>query len=381
VPLAPAALLICGIVLLGGFRIGLDLTSGKVGDVGFASAVGATRIQHGDPLYKDSGAQDLHFDTYGPVNYLAYYPFVRAFPPSQEEIDNPVDYELPAARAATLTFDLLTIVGLLVLGLRLRSGRAGRLLGIALAYAWVAYPYTLFPLMSNTNDTLVSALVVWALVALSSPPARGALLALAGAAKFAPLALAPLFATGRGEGGPAARLRSWTWFSVVFVAVAGLSLLAFVPEDGGLRVFYDQTIGFQFGRESPFSIWGQNPGLDPLLSVVKVAVVALAVLVAFVPRRRDAFQVAALGAAVLLGLQFIAIHWFYLYIVWFAPYVLVALFGEYRTGPVQRDRQALERIELVPEQKKREPVGALVLLVLLLRAVARRRHSPIPTSG
>ena len=142
---------------------------------------------------------------------------------------------------------------------------------------------------------------------------------------------------------------------MVFVAVAGLSLLAFVPEDGGLRVFYDQTIGFQFGRESPFSIWGQNPGLDPLLSVVKVAVVALAVLVAFVPRRRDAFQVAALGAAVLLGLQFIAIHWFYLYIVWFAPYVLVALFGEYHTGPVQRDRQELERIELVPEQDDASP--------------------------
>ena len=84
-------------------------------------------------------------------------------------------------------------------------------------------------------------------------------------------------------------------------------------------MFWDQTIGFQFDRESPFSIWGQNPGLDPLLSVVKVAVVGLGVLVAFVPRRRDALQVAALGAAVLIATQLIAIHWFYLYIVWFAP--------------------------------------------------------------
>ena len=33
------------IVLLGGLRIGLDLTEGKVSDVGYASAVGATRIQ------------------------------------------------------------------------------------------------------------------------------------------------------------------------------------------------------------------------------------------------------------------------------------------------------------------------------------------------
>ena len=53
------------------------LTEGKVGDVGYASAVGATRIQEDKPLYVDSGENDLHFDTYGPVNYLAYDPFVR----------------------------------------------------------------------------------------------------------------------------------------------------------------------------------------------------------------------------------------------------------------------------------------------------------------
>ena len=211
---------------------GSTSATGKVGDVGYGSAIGATRIQDGKPLYKDSGVDDQHFDTYGPVNYLAYDPFVKAFPPSQQEIETPDDYDLPAARAATIAFDLFTIAGLFVLGLRLRRGRAGRLLGLALAYAWVAFPYTMFPLMSNTNDTLVSALLVWALVALSSPPARGALLALAAAAKFAPLALAPLFASGRGEGsehGLAGRIRPWTMFSAAFGLVVLLSVLAFVP--------------------------------------------------------------------------------------------------------------------------------------------------------
>jgi len=37
--------------------------------------------------------------------------------------------------------------------------------------------------------------------------------------------------------------------------------------------------------------------------------------------------VAALGAAVLVALQLAAAHWFYLYIVWFLPFVLVALLG------------------------------------------------------
>ncbi len=335
VPFVPAAVLVAGIVLLGGFRVGLDVVEGKVGDVGYASAIGATRIQEGQPLYADSGKNDQHMDTYGPVNYLAYDPFVRVWKPSQQEIQAPDDYELPAARVAALVFDAFTVLGLFLLGMRLRRGREGRLLGLALAYGWVSFPYTLFPLMSNSNDTLIPMLLVYALLALSSPPARGMLVALASAAKFAPLALAPLFATGRGE----ARTRSWVSFTMTFLLVGLLAVVPFIPVEGGWHVFWDQTMGFQFGRQSPFSIWGQNPGLDPLLAVVKLAVVALGVLVAFVPRRRDALQVAALGAAVLLATQLTAIHWFYLYIVWFAPFLLVALFGEYSTARGGRARE------------------------------------------
>ena len=51
------------------------------------------------------------------------------------------------------------------------------------------------------------------------------------------------------------------------------------------------------------------------------------------PRRRDAFQVAALGAAVIIAVQLTVSHWFYLYIVWFAPLALVALMAPWRTGP------------------------------------------------
>ena len=80
--------------------------------------------------------------------------------------------------------------------------------------------------------------------------------------------------------------------------------MPYIPDDGGLKVLYDQTIGFQLDRESPFSVWGQNSGLEPLLWLVKAAVVGLAVAVAFVPRRRDTLQVAALGAAVLIATQF-----------------------------------------------------------------------------
>ena len=34
--------------------------------------------------------------------------------------------------------------------------------------------------------------------------------------------------------------------------------------DPGLDTFYDRTIAYQAGRDSPFSIWGQVPSLEPL---------------------------------------------------------------------------------------------------------------------
>ena len=119
-------LFVVGIVLLGGFRVGLDLTDGKVGDVGYASAVGATgAIEHGKPLYKDSGAAGSalrHLRAGQLPRLLAVREGASALPEGGREPD---DYKLPAARAATLAFDLLTIVGLFLLGGRLRAGAQG----------------------------------------------------------------------------------------------------------------------------------------------------------------------------------------------------------------------------------------------------------------
>jgi hypothetical protein len=327
VPLVPVTWLAIALLFLAGFRIGLNITDSNVIDVGYAGVVGADRIADGEPLYEGRFPDNVkQGDTYGPANYLAYLPFEQALPWSGAWDD------LPAAHAAAICFDLLTMLGLLVLGWRLRpgSGRGwqseGTALGVALAFAWAAYPYTLFSMNSNANDTLVAMLVTWALVALASPALRGGLVALAAAVKFAPLALAPLFATAGG-----ARLRGPLVFLAVLAAVLAASFLPFLP-DGGLREIYDRTLGYQAGRDSPFSVWGLEPGLGWLHTGVKAGAVGLALLLAFLPRRKDAVQVAALAAAALIAVQLAAEHWFYLYIVWFLPLALVALFAAQR-GP------------------------------------------------
>ncbi len=150
-------------------RIALNVADSQVIDVGVAGVVGADRITHGEPLYEGafSPGIDLRGDVYGPVNYLAYVPFEAALPWDGEWDD------VPAAHAAAIVFDLLTAVGLLALGRRLRRGAEGRALGVALGFAWLAYPFTLYTMNANANDALVAASVVWAMVALASPGGPG----------------------------------------------------------------------------------------------------------------------------------------------------------------------------------------------------------------
>ncbi len=316
-PYARTSWLVVGLVLLMVFRVGLNVSNSVIMDVGYASVIGADRIAHKQDLYVDN---EIHGDTYGPITYLAYVPFEILFPNDGKWA------EVPAAHAASLAFDLATVIGLMLLGTRLRSGAEGRRLGVALAFAWTAYPFTLLGLQANVNDGLVAALLVFALLALSSPAKRGLMVGLAAAAKFAPIVLAPLMATGTGE---ERRSRAWLSFAAAFVAIVALPLVLYLP-DGGLQEFYDCTIGFQFGRDSVFSLWGLHPSLGWLQDVVKVAGLVFAGALAFVPRRRDLRQVAALGAAALIATQLSVNHWFYFYIPWFTPFALLAMFGAYR---------------------------------------------------
>jgi hypothetical protein len=143
--------------------------------------------------------------------------------------------------------------------------------------------------------------------------------ALATFTKFAPLLLAPMLMTYRTK-------RSGVAFVLSFLLVSTLVML-WAAIDPGLGTFYERTIAYQAGRDSPFSIWGQVPSLEPLRIALLAATGALSLLVAFRPRKKTLVQVAALGAALLIALQLTMHHWFYLYIVWFYPLLLVALAG------------------------------------------------------
>ncbi len=320
--LIPAPWLAIGVVFLIGFRIGLNVTDGNVIDVGYAGVIGAERIVDGRSLYGAYPKDNEHGDTYGPANYEAYVPFEQIFGWSGTWDD------LPAAHAAAVVFDLLAVALLFLIGRRVR----GPSLGIVLAYAWVSYPFTLFALESDSNDTLVAVLVLAAVLCASyrsaaARSARGAFAALAGLTKFAPLALAPLLAThGLGECSPARRLRALALFAGAFLAAAALASIPAVSHDT-LHTIYERTIAYQANRGSPFSVWGLYGGLHGAQTAVQIAAVLLVVALAVIPRRPDIVGLAAACAAVLIALQLGIEHWFYLYVPWFFPLVAIALLG------------------------------------------------------
>ncbi|HUE26663.1 MAG TPA: hypothetical protein VMP89_07805 [Solirubrobacteraceae bacterium] len=316
--LVPVSWLAVATVFLVGFRVGLNVTNSNVIDVGYAGVIGADKLVHGQPLYGHWPKDNSQGDTYGPVAYYAYVPFREIFGWSGTWDD------LPAAHAAAIAFDLLTLVGLFFLGRRIR----GPTLGTLLAYAWAAYPFTLWSLSSNTNDALVALLLVVALLVITWAPARGVAAALAGLTKFAPLALAPLFLRGTGAAWP--RKRSLVAYVLAYGATIALALLPVILKHD-LHAFWRDTIVYQADRVAPFSVWGLWGGLGVEQHLVEGAAVALAAAVAFVPRRRGLVEVAALGAAVVIALQLAANYWLYSYIVWFFPLVIVALFGTFPT--------------------------------------------------
>ncbi len=67
--------------------------------------------------------------------------------------------------------------------------------------------------------------------------------------------------------------------------------------------------------------------------MVRIGAVALALLVAFIPRRRSLSQLAALSAAVLIASQVGIDHWFYLYLPWFFGLAMVAVLRATREMP------------------------------------------------
>jgi hypothetical protein len=298
--------------LAGGLLLGLNLDA-RVIDVGYAGVVGADLILEGTSPYGNMPEDVGTGDTYGPLNYLLYVPFVVMFGFSGEW-----DY-LPAAHALSIFSFVVGAMGLLFAGWKLAGARGGA----ALLFAWAVFPYTLYSTNNNTNDIVVAAVSAVGLAAASSPVARGASIAAGFAVKLYPLILAPLWMMHEGS-----KRRPITDFVLggvgVFLLTFWVLLLDGQPVEA-IRIFYERTIALQTNRVTPWTIFTQVPELGFLQQPLLAGVILLAFVVAVWPRKRTMRRLSAFSGALVIGLQLSGDYWFYPYVTWFEPFVFLSL--------------------------------------------------------
>jgi hypothetical protein len=290
-----------------------SLAGGNILDVGQASSFGAWRLLHGLHLYGavswqgPGGLQLYRPDTYGPFAYYAYLPFVAVFPVAPAVV---------ATLLPAVCFDALTLAGLYKVGRRL----GGRELGRAFVFAYLLFPFPDLSLTAETNDALIAALCVWTIAAATERPvARGLLMAAATLTKFLPGLMALQF-LGIRKG----RRR------YVLTLVASLAaMLAWPVITSGPAQFLDSTVGYQLIRRGggvQFSIWTYLPNAAlvarPLLAAA-LLLLALSPLVR--PRVPDPREQAAFAAALLIGAQLLIGYWFYSYLTWCYPLLVIAV--------------------------------------------------------
>jgi len=301
----------------GGFVLSLNLDAGVL-DVGYAGIAGADRILNGISPYGHMPAHDplAQFgDTYGPLNYLLYVPLIWLFGWSGH-----YDY-LPAAHAMTALSFVGGALAMLYTGWRYAGGRGGA----ALLFAWTVFPYTLYATNQNSNDIVVAAVAAIGLAMATSPLARGATVSAGFAIKLFPLILAPLWMLHDFRSRRVAPVLKFALGGTVVLLLSFWVLFLGGAPVENAKLFYEMTFVVQSTREGPFSIFAQVPALAAVHRLLEVGVILLALLVAVVPKKRTIRRLAAFSAALIIAFQIVVLHWFYAYIVWFEPFIFVAL--------------------------------------------------------
>ncbi|MDQ3302871.1 MAG: hypothetical protein M3518_05920 [Actinomycetota bacterium] len=332
----------CGLVL------GLNLDS-RVIDVGYAGVAGADSIMSGTLPYGNMPDDVGTGDTYGPLNYLLYVPFLWLFGWSGEW-----DF-LPVAHAVTAFAFVGGALALLMTGLKYAGARGAA----TLLFAWSVFPYTLYSTNNNTNDVIVAALAAVGLATVAWPLARGAVISAGFAIKLFPLVLAPLWMLQDGSRKRGAILD----FLLGGVSIVLLTFWVLALEGdplGGLQIFHEKTLAFQGERETPWTIFSQVPELKFLQQPLTAAAILLAFIIAVFPKKRTIRRLAAFSAALIIAFELTVNYWFYPYVIWFEPFVFLALLVETNTKTAldgKGDEEKTGQQPDVGDQQEKEAAG------------------------
>lgn len=303
----------------------VGVSSPSADDVAYAVMEGATRMLHGVLPYGHLPGDVFHGDTYPILSYALYTPLALASPVN--DIFSSVDLALAAAVAAALA-GAAALARATARGARRLGGSdsAAELGGLRAAIALLSFPPLLITVSTGTTDAALGVMLLLAVLLWRAPAASSAMLAVGAWFKLAPLALFPIWlAPRRGR----SRLAALGGLALVSAGCLGLILALGGVSGVGAMV---HAMGYQFDRESPQSFWYALgiTGLQPIGEALVLALIAGASARFWRDPELagDRARLAALSAAVMLGLQFTSSQWAFMYLAWVFPLVGVSLFAE-----------------------------------------------------
>jgi hypothetical protein len=297
----------------------IGISSLHVVDVGWAVMEGATDILRGVLPYGHI-AGILHGDTYPIGSYLLYIPAAWVSPVHNtwDTADATLFVAVAAALGGAIALwrshhrDRLT-----------RRSRGNEAATLRAAIAWLSFPALLVTVSTGSSDAVLAAILLAAILVWRRPAAASAVVAAGAWFKLVPVALLPLVL---------APLRGRRLLSAI-AAIVVVSLVALVPllAVGGVGAIgaMAHAVGYQAVRASPQSIWAVT-GSVPLQQLVQAATLAIVVgaavqLLRYPSLASDRVRIAALCAAVVIGLQLSASYWTYMYFCWALPGLMLSL--------------------------------------------------------
>jgi len=315
----------------------VGVSSADAVDVIYAVMEGATKLVHGVLPYGHMPGDVIHGDTYPILSYALYAPLAIVAPVSTiwDSVDGALGIAVIAALACGAGLYRANVPA------RRRREPGEELGGLRAAIAWLAFPPLLIAASTGTTDVLLAAMLMFAVLLWRRPAASSTILAAAGWFKLAPFALVPIWLA------PLRGRRLWAAVgALVGVSALSLTVLVGVGGTGGISAMI-HGVAYQFSRGSPRSVWSVL-GIESLQPLGQAAVIALVVGAAVRLRREpelasDRVRLAALTAAVLLGLELAADYWAFLYLAWVMPLVVLALMSEPAAQPTS------ERVRSAPE--------------------------------
>ncbi|MBS0261421.1 MAG: hypothetical protein JSS02_05645 [Planctomycetes bacterium] len=273
---------------------------------------------------------------------------------NSEVDDDELDQQELTARVLAVLAHLAIIVGLTLIGRHIYGDPD---VGFAMATLYMLLPCTAFD-VAKINHVLPAALVVWTIYTYRRPVVTGMLLGLASAMLFFPIFLLPLWISFYGR-------RGGLRFCLAVALTMGCIVSSLLLLSNDSQALLGQFVGYvpltelvqrALGNSGARSVDFWGPREPAYIIPVFVTYVVMLIVLTVWPMRKSLSHVIPYSAALVIGTQF----WYPwsggVYVLWYLPLLLMAVFRPFLTNHFAPEVQPLSLFRRAQAPAESSPV-------------------------